>query len=43
MSRQIIINLPVVDLAKSIAFFKALGFSHNPQTPAVPGIGLGSR
>lgn len=32
MSRQVIINLPVVDLPKSIAFFKALGFSHNPQS-----------
>ena len=31
MSKQILINLPVADLAKSIAFFKALGFSHNPQ------------
>ncbi|HMV86881.1 MAG TPA: glyoxalase/bleomycin resistance/extradiol dioxygenase family protein [Blastocatellia bacterium] len=31
MSTQIIINLPVADLPKSIAFFKALGFSHNPQ------------
>lgn len=31
MIKQVIINLPVADLAKSIAFFKALGFSHNPQ------------
>ncbi len=31
MSTQVIINLPVADLTKSIAFFKALGFSHNPQ------------
>lgn len=31
VSTQIIINLPVADLPKSIAFFKALGFSHNPQ------------
>ena len=31
MSRQIFINLPVADLARSMAFFKALGFSHNPQ------------
>lgn len=31
MSTQVFINLPVADLAKSIAFFKALGFSHNPQ------------
>jgi uncharacterized protein len=28
---QIFINLPVADLPKSMAFFKALGFSHNPQ------------
>ncbi|MBK9714660.1 MAG: glyoxalase/bleomycin resistance/extradiol dioxygenase family protein [Kouleothrix sp.] len=32
MSTQIIINLPVADLPKSMAFFKALGFSHNPQS-----------
>lgn len=31
MSRQVFINLPVADLPKSIAFFKALGFSPNPQ------------
>ena len=31
MSTQVIINLPVADLSKSMAFFKALGFSHNPQ------------
>jgi uncharacterized protein len=31
MSRQVFINLPVADLAKSIAFFKALGFSQNMQ------------
>ena len=31
MSRQVFINLPVADLPRSIAFFKALGFSHNPQ------------
>jgi uncharacterized protein len=31
MSRQIFLNLPVADLAKSKAFFKALGFSNNPQ------------
>ena len=31
MSQQIFINLPVADLPKSIAFFKALGFSDNPQ------------
>jgi len=28
---QLFINLPVADLPKSVAFFKALGFAHNPQ------------
>lgn len=31
MNKQIIINLPVKDLAKSKAFFSALGFSFNPK------------
>lgn len=31
MSKQIFINLPVADLARSIAFFEALGFPRNPQ------------
>lgn len=31
MIKQIIINLPVANLAKSVAFFKALGYSPNPQ------------
>ncbi|MEZ5326961.1 MAG: glyoxalase/bleomycin resistance/extradiol dioxygenase family protein [Verrucomicrobiales bacterium] len=31
MNTQIFINLPVMDPARSVAFFKALGFSHNPQ------------
>ena len=31
MSTQLFINLPVADVAKSMAFFKALGYSHNPQ------------
>ena len=31
MVKQIFINLPVTDLPKSIAFFKALGFLLNPQ------------
>jgi len=31
VSRQVFINLPVADLARSLAFFKALGFSQNPQ------------
>ncbi len=31
MSRMIFINLPVTDLAKSKAFYEALGFTNNPQ------------
>jgi uncharacterized protein len=31
MNRQIFLNLPVADLPRSMAFFKALGFAHNPQ------------
>ncbi|WP_433261838.1 VOC family protein [Actinosynnema sp. CS-041913] len=31
MSVKIFVNLPVTDLAKSIEFFAALGFRHNPQ------------
>ena len=31
VSKQVFINLPVADLSKSIAFFKALGFSQNLQ------------
>lgn len=31
MIKQICLNIPVADLAKSKAFFKALGFSENPQ------------
>jgi uncharacterized protein len=30
MARMIFVNLPVRDLAKSIAFYEALGFSQNP-------------
>lgn len=29
--KQIFINLPVADLPRSMAFFKALGFSHDPK------------
>jgi predicted lactoylglutathione lyase len=29
MIKQIFLSLPVVDLTKSMAFFKALGFAHN--------------
>ena len=31
MSQMIFVNLPVTDLARAIAFYQALGFTHNPQ------------
>lgn len=31
MSSMIFVNVPVRDLAASIAYYKALGFDHNPQ------------
>lgn len=31
MIDRVIINLPVADVARSLAFFKALGFGHEPQ------------
>jgi predicted lactoylglutathione lyase len=31
MKTKIFVNLPVADLARSLAFFKALGYAHNPQ------------
>lgn len=31
MKTSIFVNLPVADLSRSLAFYKALGFSHNPQ------------
>jgi uncharacterized protein len=31
MPTKVFINLPIADLPRSLAFFKALGFSHNPQ------------
>lgn len=31
MSTKIFVNLPVKDLSKSMEFFKALGFTFNPQ------------
>lgn len=31
MSRMIFVNLPVADLAKSMAFYEAIGFTNNPQ------------
>jgi uncharacterized protein len=30
MSKMIFVNLPVTDLAKSMAFYQALGFTNNP-------------
>lgn len=40
MSRQLFINLPVADLPKSVAFFKALGFSLNPDFTSDAGVGF---
>jgi uncharacterized protein len=31
MHKRIIVNLPIADMAKSQAFFKALGYSFNPD------------
>lgn len=31
MSTMIFINLPIRDLAATMAYYKALGFAHNPQ------------
>jgi predicted lactoylglutathione lyase len=31
MNTKIFINLPVADLPRSLSFFKALGYTHNPQ------------
>jgi predicted lactoylglutathione lyase len=31
MARKIFVNLPVADLERSMEFFRALGFSFNPQ------------
>jgi uncharacterized protein len=31
MARKIFVNLPIADMARSKAFFEALGFSFNPQ------------
>jgi uncharacterized protein len=31
MSKQIFINLPVADLNSAVIFYKALGFTYNPQ------------
>lgn len=31
MINRVFLNLPVADLQRSVAFFKSLGFAHNPQ------------
>ncbi len=31
MSTKIFVNLPVADLPRSLAFWKAMGYAHNPQ------------
>lgn len=31
MKTQIFVNLPVADVARTVAFWKALGYAHNPQ------------
>lgn len=31
MATMIFVNLPIRDLAKSMAYYKAIGFDHNPQ------------
>ncbi len=31
MNKQIFLNVPIADLPTSMTFFKALGYSHNPQ------------
>ncbi len=31
MNKQIFLNVPVADLPRSMAFFQALGYAHNPQ------------
>ena len=37
MIKQICLNIPVADLPKSKAFFKALGFAENPQVASNDG------
>jgi predicted lactoylglutathione lyase len=40
MSKQIFVNLPVADLARSMAFYEALGFTKNPQFSDESGAGM---
>ena len=40
MIQQISLSLPVADLAKSRAFFEALGFSHHPQFTGETAVGI---
>jgi predicted lactoylglutathione lyase len=38
VSNHVFINLPVANLSKSMAFFTALGYSHNPQSTDDTGV-----
>jgi uncharacterized protein len=40
MHKQIFVNLPIANMAKSQAFFKALGYSFNPDFTNDQGAGL---
>jgi uncharacterized protein len=40
MHKQIFVNLPIADMAKSQAFFKALGYSFNPDFTGDQGASL---
>ena len=40
MHKQIIVNLPITDMAKSQAFFQALGYSFNPDFTGNQGASL---
>jgi uncharacterized protein len=40
MHKQIIVNLPIADMAKSQAFFNALGYSFNPDFTGDQGAAL---
>ena len=40
MHKQIIVNLPIADMAKSQTFFKALGYSFNPEFTGDQGASL---
>lgn len=40
MTKTLYISLPVADLSASIAFYKALGFSQNPQMSSADGAAM---